>query len=551
MYFCLFLLKFQNIGMAVTRIEELEDELSILREELAFEKAQKIVLQENLHGQDSTPGVIPWRLAKNYKNHQSVLISVLEIMRTEKDLSQAIKRSIAETGKLTNVSRVHIFEKNTDENVLNCNYEWCNEGIEPVIDMLKNLPVEFTVNWFEHFETKGMMLANNVFETFDLETAKFLETQSIKSLIAIPLTFRDEIYGLIGFDECIRYKQWEDEDVNLIISLAQIISSAVQHYRSEKSLLKLADRQNILIRVLQIIQSAESLPQAIDASLAEIGERTKVSRVYVFEKCADGKSINCSHEWRMQGIEPSQKSRPIEAVQYCFDAFDAGEFICTSDFSSFHPEAVKSLEQQKVKSLIVIPLTSYGEHYGFIGFDQCDFKRKWYADEVELLKGLSQIISTAAQRKNAETSIRLSQQSMKTVLNSIDANITVYDLHNSTIIFANEKTKKTFGYDIEGKVCWQTMHEGMTGICPFCPRKHLFDENNQPTGVYRWEYLNDFDQKWYECNDVAIEWVDGRVVHLQLELDVNDRKIAELELLSAKEKAEEADNFKSTFLANM
>ena len=491
------------------------------------------------------------RFTKDLRNHQNVIINVLDIMRTEKDLSQAIKLSIAKAGKLINVCRVHIFEKDTDKNVLNCNYEWCNEGVEPVMDMLQSMPMDFVKDWFAYFRTSEYIVSNNVFETFEVETAKFLETQSIKSVIAFPLTFRDEYYGLIGFDHCTDYKKWEDEDINLIKSLSQIISSAVQNYRSEQELLKLSSRQSILIRVLQIIQSADSLPQAIEASLAEIGKHANVSRVYVFEKNADEKLILCSHEWRAEGVTPSPKIRPIEAMQYFFDTFNAGNFVCVSNIESLPLELMKEYEQQNIKSIIVIPLTSYGEHYGFIGFDECVQERKWYSDEIELLRSLSQIISTAAQRRNAEISIRTSQESMKTVLNSIDANITVYDFNNSEIIFANEQTKKSFGHDIEGKTCWQTMHEGMTGECPFCPRKFLFDENNKPTGVYRWEYKNDFDQKWYECSDVAIEWIDGKIVHLQLELDVNDRKIAELELINAKEKAEEADNFKSTFLANM
>ena len=528
------------MGISDTRIAQLEDELRILTGEFEREKALTKALQERLQTFDN--------IADGRKN---VLINVLQIMRTEKELTKAIEQSIIETGRFTNISRVHVFEKDYEKNVLNCNYEWCNEGIEPVIDTLKNISMEFAGRWFEHFENYKFVRVNNVQEEFEPEMAEFLGKQSIKSLIAFPLTVRDEHYGLIGFDECTYCKEWCDEDIDLIKSLSQIISSALQRDQAEKDLLELNRRQDIIIRVLQIIQSAESLPQAIDVSLAEIGKHAGVSRVYVFEKSAEGQFIACTHEWRSEGIEPSQKNRPFEAVKHAFEIFDAGKFICTADFSSFPTEIIKSLEQQNIKSLLIMPLTSYGEHYGFIGFDECVFERKWNKKEVELLKSLSQIISTAAQRKNTETSLHLSQQSMKTVLNSIDANITVYDLNKSTILFANKKTKKSFGDDIEGKICWQTMHAGMTGICPFCPRQYIFDEKNKPAGVYRWEYRNDFDNKWYECSDVAIEWVDGQIVHLQLELDVNDRKLAELELVKAKEKAEEADNLKSTFLANM
>jgi PAS domain S-box-containing protein len=56
-------------------------------------------------------------------------------------------------------------------------------------------------------------------------------------------------------------------------------------------------RQEILIKVLQIIQSAENIPEAMNVSLAKIGEYAGVSRVYIFEKSADGASSSCVYEW--------------------------------------------------------------------------------------------------------------------------------------------------------------------------------------------------------------------------------------------------------------
>ena len=50
---------------------------------------------------------------------------------------------------------------------------------------------------------------------------------------------------------------------------------------------------------------------------------------------------------------------------------------------------------------------------------------------------------------------------------------------------------------------------------------------------------------------MAIKWLDGRWAIMELATDITTRKQVELELIQAKEKAEESDRLKSAFLANM
>ena len=50
---------------------------------------------------------------------------------------------------------------------------------------------------------------------------------------------------------------------------------------------------------------------------------------------------------------------------------------------------------------------------------------------------------------------------------------------------------------------------------------------------------------------MAIKWLDGRWAIMELATDITTRKQVELELILAKEKAEESDRLKSAFLANM
>ena len=313
-------------------------------------------------------------------------------------------------------------------------------------------------------------------------------------------------------------------------------------------------RQAVLIEVLQIVQSAENLTQAMNLSLAKIGEYAEVSRVHIYEKNTDGTSATCIYEWCNKDIQQSIKglSLNIDSIQSGFDTFEAGGIINTPDIHTLHPKLAKTLDALGVKSTVCFPLSANGVIYGFVGFDEYTTTREWDQNEVELLKSLSQIISTTTYRYRAETVIRLSQQTMRTVLDNISANIFVVDMDTSIILFANKGNKKLVGNEfLEGKRCWEVMQTDKNGLCDFCFRPRLVDKNNCPTGVYYWEQFHELSGRWLAMASTAIEWIDGRLVHLEVSTDITDRKLSEMEIIRAKEKAEESDKLKSAFLANV
>ena len=132
---------------------------------------------------------------------------------------------------------------------------------------------------------------------------------------------------------------------------------------------------------------------------------------------------------------------------------------------------------------------------------------------------------------------------LRAVLDSIDAAVYVADMHTYELLLVNRYLERHFGQSV-GKICWQTLQKGQSGPCPFCTNARLIDAEGRPTGVYVWEFQNTITGQWYQCRDVAIPWLDGRLVRLEIAADVS-------ELRRARERAESADRLKSAFLATM
>jgi signal transduction histidine kinase len=131
-------------------------------------------------------------------------------------------------------------------------------------------------------------------------------------------------------------------------------------------------------------------------------------------------------------------------------------------------------------------------------------------------------------REKAEAKIQEAHQRVLTIMDSIEALIYVADMDNYELLFVNKYGRDVWG-DIIGKTCWLALQEGQTGPCEFCTNKYLLDPGGRPKGVYTWEFQNTVNKHWYYIHDKAIQWIDGRIVRLEIATDITGRKSAEEE----------------------
>jgi len=134
-------------------------------------------------------------------------------------------------------------------------------------------------------------------------------------------------------------------------------------------------------------------------------------------------------------------------------------------------------------------------------------------------------VKNIASLSRAKASAEEAHDRLLSVLESIEAIVYVADMQSYELLFVNKYTRELFG-DITGRICWQTLQVGQTGPCPFCTNDRLINAAGEPQ-MYRWEFQNTVNGHWYDIRDRAIRWIDGRLVRMEIALDISRRKKSE------------------------
>ncbi|MBM3435425.1 MAG: PAS domain S-box protein, partial [Bacteroidetes bacterium] len=184
---------------------------------------------------------------------QEIIAEISLNFNSLNDFKTQISNTLDIIGRHADVSRVYIFEDSTDGTLTSNTFEWCNEGIDPQINQLQNIPYEMIPSWKPILLNEGRVHSENIGE-LPPDILSILEPQNIKSIIVYPLYFEGKFAGFIGFDECTINRKWSKPELELLKTIASIVANAFERERIQRSLVE-SEAQNKAI--------LESIPDAL------------------------------------------------------------------------------------------------------------------------------------------------------------------------------------------------------------------------------------------------------------------------------------------------
>jgi PAS domain S-box-containing protein len=132
-------------------------------------------------------------------------------------------------------------------------------------------------------------------------------------------------------------------------------------------------------------------------------------------------------------------------------------------------------------------------------------------------------IHDITEQRRARAELEASHQRFVTVLDGLDAAIYVASLDADEILFANKAFKSIYGYDTVGRNCWQVTSACQPDPARFIDAARTLAPHQTPVELHETKLQNRLNGHWYQLRERAIQWVDGRVVRMEVATDITDR----------------------------
>lgn len=173
--------------------------------------------------------------------------SVFHQLYTSQDVEHSIQDILAIIGKRLNVSRVYVFENTDDNRFCKNTYEWCNEGISSVIDMLQHVSYETDIpDYLNNFDEQGIFYCPDV-QVLPKCTYELAKAQNVKSMLQCAFREKDVIRGYIGFDECVEQRMWTKSNIQHLRYFSEMLSLFLLKHREHQKALSVSKQMNLIL----------------------------------------------------------------------------------------------------------------------------------------------------------------------------------------------------------------------------------------------------------------------------------------------------------------
>jgi PAS domain S-box-containing protein len=264
------------------------------------------------------------------------------------------------------------------------------------------------------------LVGKNYRNFIELENKKLEEFINIDEIDGKPFEFelikknREKIYAESSLSE-------KQNTEGIVIGFYGLIRDVTKRKEAENKINRKLEFEKVISKVSSLFINPLNFDKAINASLEFMGKLSNASRSYLFKFNNIAKTMDNTHEWCAKGVTAEKENLqglPQDMFPWWMIKLNNEEVIHITDVLMMTEEAVAEqdiLQQQNIKSLLVLPLFIGNILSGFIGFDNIRGTGEWDEEDFSLLQITSEIIGSALKRREIEKKLKESEQDLKTL----------------------------------------------------------------------------------------------------------------------------------------
>lgn len=223
----------------------------------------------------------------------------------------------------------------------------------------------------------------------------------------------------------------------------QLIGELEEGRRSYHQLKYRAESNRMLMEIsnLFIHVKEDDLDDSISESLEVLGKFLSADRAYAYLFSKDHKTFSKTHGWAREGIPLEVESlQEISMRNYAWftDRILRRQQVQIPKTSAIPQEGKlmrDALLQERVQSMVAVPMISRGQVLGFMGLDSVSRARTWEEDETSALRVVAEIAASEFSHRESEVDARSSRGQFETLIAYAPVAMFVFDPRGN-ILFA-------------------------------------------------------------------------------------------------------------------
>ena len=218
----------------------------------------------------------------------------------------------------------------------------------------------------------------------------------------------------------------------------------------------LYQQTNISYSLLAFLQ-CDDVTQVVNKTLGDLLNQFLGDRIYIFEINRKEQRQDCTYEVTAEGISKEQEflsNIPWDPSTWWNHQIAERRAIILNTLDDMPEEAAEyrqTLEIQDIKSLMVVPLISKEEVWGYMGIDMVRTQRSWSNVDYQCFSSLANIISICIELRKSELQAKEdrlaldnSEKILRNIYKNLPAGVELYD-KDGYLVDINDKELEIFG----------------------------------------------------------------------------------------------------------